>query len=163
MDDHVIFAGEALNAVEAALLQPIRDKRFYMACLDLEGRDCLVVGAGRDDHFGEQLGDLGRGRPIDRAIERDDAAEGRDRIADQCLGVGVETIAAKRDPTRVGVFDDRAGRLRELGHQFIRRVGVVDIVVAEFLALDLQRRSYPCALLAGHVERGGLVRVLAVT
>ncbi len=46
MDDHVIFAGEALNAVEAALLQPIRDKRFYMACLDLEGRDCLVVGAG---------------------------------------------------------------------------------------------------------------------
>jgi len=22
------------------------DKRFYMACLDLEGRDCLVVGAG---------------------------------------------------------------------------------------------------------------------
>jgi siroheme synthase-like protein len=23
------------------------DKRFYMACLDLEGRSCLVVGAGR--------------------------------------------------------------------------------------------------------------------
>lgn len=23
-----------------------REKRFYMACLDLEGRDCLVVGAG---------------------------------------------------------------------------------------------------------------------
>jgi siroheme synthase-like protein len=24
----------------------VREKRFYMACLDLEGRDCLVVGAG---------------------------------------------------------------------------------------------------------------------
>jgi len=23
------------------------DKRYYMACLDLEGRDCLVVGGGR--------------------------------------------------------------------------------------------------------------------
>jgi siroheme synthase-like protein len=46
MDDHVIFAGEALTAIEAARLQPIREKRYYMACLDLEGRDCLVVGAG---------------------------------------------------------------------------------------------------------------------
>jgi precorrin-2 dehydrogenase / sirohydrochlorin ferrochelatase len=24
----------------------MEDKRYYMACLDLEGRDCLVVGAG---------------------------------------------------------------------------------------------------------------------
>ena len=48
MDDHHIFAGEALSVVEASRLQPIRDKRFYMACLDLEGRDCLVGGAGPD-------------------------------------------------------------------------------------------------------------------
>lgn len=46
MDDHAIFAGEALSRDEAAVLPPIRDKRFYMACLDLEGRHCLVVGAG---------------------------------------------------------------------------------------------------------------------
>ena len=43
MDDHGIFAGEAPGAAEAAAM---REKRFYMACLDLEGRDCLVVGAG---------------------------------------------------------------------------------------------------------------------
>jgi siroheme synthase (precorrin-2 oxidase/ferrochelatase) len=24
----------------------LREKRYYMACLDLEGRDCLVVGGG---------------------------------------------------------------------------------------------------------------------
>src|SRR5581483_9675555 len=26
---------------------PVADKRYYMACLDLEGRSCLVVGGGR--------------------------------------------------------------------------------------------------------------------
>lgn len=46
MDDHAVFAGEALGVAEAAAIAPIRDKRFYMACLDLEGRHCLVVGAG---------------------------------------------------------------------------------------------------------------------
>lgn len=46
MDDHAIFAGEGLPLDEAAALAPVRDKRFYMACLDLEGRHCLVVGAG---------------------------------------------------------------------------------------------------------------------
>lgn len=46
MDDHAVFAGEALGIDEAAAVAPIRDKRFYMACLDLEGRHCLVVGAG---------------------------------------------------------------------------------------------------------------------
>lgn len=46
MDDHSILAGEGLSAAEAAAVGPAREKRFYMACLDLEGRDCLVVGAG---------------------------------------------------------------------------------------------------------------------
>ena len=43
MNDHAIFAGEGPGAAKAAAP---REKRFYMACLDLEGRDCLVVGAG---------------------------------------------------------------------------------------------------------------------
>lgn len=43
MDDHAIFAGEGPGSVTAGA---VREKRFYMACLDLEGRDCLVVGAG---------------------------------------------------------------------------------------------------------------------
>src|SRR6185295_9411067 len=27
--------------------RPVSDKRYYMACLDLTGRSCLVVGGGR--------------------------------------------------------------------------------------------------------------------
>ena len=37
-------AGQPEGTADAATSG--REKRFYMACLDLEGRDCLVVGAG---------------------------------------------------------------------------------------------------------------------
>ena len=51
----------------------------------LGGKDRLGVGGGvgRDHHLGEDLGDLLGRRRVDRAVERDDAAEGADRIAAQ--------------------------------------------------------------------------------
>ena len=46
-----------------------------------EDRARAVVGVGRDDHLGEDLGDLlGRGG-VERPVDRDDAAEGADRVA----------------------------------------------------------------------------------
>ena len=60
------------------------------------------------------------------------------------------------------MFDDDAGGGRELGDQFIRRVGVGDVVVAELLALQLAGVGDARASLSGAVEGAGLVRVLAV-
>ena len=75
-------------------------------------------------------------------VERDDAAEGGDRIAAQRLAVGVEQARAVGDAARIGVLDDGAGGGAagvELGDAFVGRVGVVDVVVGELLALELPR------------------------
>src|SRR5476651_427267 len=58
---------------------------------------------------------------------------------------------AEFDPTRT-----------ELGDAFIGRIGVVDVVVGQLLALQLPCGGDTRALVRGAVERGGLVRVLAV-
>ena len=54
-----------------------------------ENRLRVVARVRRDDHLGEDLGDLARGLGVERAVERDDAAEGADRIAGESLGVGL--------------------------------------------------------------------------
>ena len=59
------------------------------------------------------------------------------------------------------MLDDRHRRRVELGHAFERRIGVVQVVVGEFLALHLHR-GRDAGPLAGDVERRRLVRVLAI-
>ena len=68
------------------------------------------LGVGRDDDLGEDLGDRARGLGVERAVERDDAAEGRDRIAGERLAIGVEQVRALGHAARIGVLDDRARR-----------------------------------------------------
>ena len=93
------------------------------------------------------------------------AAEGRDRIAGERLLVGLEQRRADRDAAGVGVLDDRdrgaLGRI-EFGHELIGRVGVVDVVVGQLLALDLPRGRDAGARLGGQVERRVLMRIFAV-
>ena len=98
-------------------------------------------------------------------VQRDDAAEGRDRIAAQRLEIGLLQRRAFRDAAGVGVLDDRDRRRArgiEFRDAFEGRVGVVDVVVGELLALDLPRRGDAGALLAGEVEARRLMRILAV-
>ncbi len=64
----------------------ISRRRFFLAA---KAARAVGVGLGRDHHFGEELGDLGRGLAVERPVEGDDAAEGADRIAGQGLAVGV--------------------------------------------------------------------------
>ena len=107
-----------------------------------DDRQRLVVGLRRDDDLGEDLDDLSRRRGVEAAVQRDDAAEGRDRIAGERLFVGLEQGRADRDAAGVGVLDDgdrRAFGRIELGDEFVGRVGVVDVVVGQLLALDLPR------------------------
>src|SRR4029077_8305797 len=96
---------------------------------------------------------------------RHDAAERRGRVAGERLAVGLGEAGAFGDAARIGVLDDGAGRaLRrvELGDAFIGRVGVVDVVVGELLALHLAGAGDAGAVDRGAVEGGALVRVLAV-
>ena len=103
----------------------------------------LRRGVRRDDHLGEDLDDrLGR-LGVERAVERDDAAEGRDRIAGAApCGRPLSASAPTADAAGIGVLDDGDGGGRagvELGDQLEGGVGVVDVVVGELLALQLAR------------------------
>ncbi len=63
------------------------------------------------------------------------------RIAGEGGAVRIEQRLAGRHATRIGVFDDDDGRraVGEFGDEFERGVGIVIVVVAEFLALHLVR------------------------
>ena len=81
------------------------------------------------------------------------------------LFVGLEQRFADRDAAGIGVLDDRrrsAFRGIEFGDQLVGRVGVVDVVVGQLLALDLARGRNAGAGLGGQVERRALMRILAV-
>ena len=124
----------------------------------------LVADHRRDHHFDElALEDLLGGAGVERAVEGDDAAEGRGRVGGVGAVVGGEEVLRHGHAAGVGVLDDHAGRLVELLHAFQCGVGVGEVVVAELLALeepgggdDAHRRA------ALDVERTALVRVLAV-
>ena len=119
----------------------------------------------RDDDFGENLGNRTRRIGVERAVERDDAAERRDRIAGQRLAISVEQAFALRHAARIGVLDDRTrcrARRIEFGDAFVSRVGVVDVVVGELLALGLPRGRDAETGVRRAIERRRLVRVLAV-
>ncbi|ABA48884.1 hypothetical protein BURPS1710b_3404 [Burkholderia pseudomallei 1710b] len=117
----------------------------------------------RDQHFDELLRDrLGRGL-VDFAVERDNAAERGGRIGLERLRVRFARVRAHRDAARIRVLDDHARRRVERLHAFPRGVRIGDVVVRQFLALQLavvreragRRRDVA-------VERGALVRILAV-
>ena len=140
----------------------ISSRKFFFAPDDGDG---FLARRRRDDHFGENLGDGARGFRIERPVERDNAAEGGDRIAGERLAVGVDEAVAFGDAARIGVLDDgasRGARRIELGDAFVGRVGVVDVVVGELLALRLARRGDAEPRLGRAVERRPLMRILAV-
>ena len=102
----------------------------------LDDVDGLLGCARRDDHFGEQLDDLGGRGFIERAVERNDAAKGRDGVAFERRVIGIHQRLALPHAARIGVLDDGDGRGLfgiELGNQLERGVGIVDIVIGQFL------------------------------
>ena len=114
----------------------------------LRGEDRLGLVASRPGAIttSVKMPVISRGRRrIDRAVERDDAAEGADGIAAQRLGVGLGQRRAERHAARVGMLDDGDGRRGlgiELRHQLEGRVGVVEVVVGQLLALVLHGRRH---------------------
>ena len=66
------------GARESASPPVSKSRKFFLRREDRLG---FVRCAGGDDDLGEDLGDLLRRALVDRLIERDDAAEGADRIA----------------------------------------------------------------------------------
>ena len=117
-----------------------------------------VLVVGRDDELGEHGVDgLGRGA-VQRPVDDDDAAEGRDGVGREGAAVRLVQRLGARHAARVGVLQDRDGRLRvtELADEVQRGREVEEVVGRELLAVErLVGRAVG-------VEGGALVRVLAV-
>ena len=97
-----------------------------------------VVGERRrDDHLGEDLGDLLGHRQVDLAVGGDHPAERRDRVAGVRLAVRRGDVGADGDPARVGVLDDRHARVGVVVRGPPGGVGVDVVVVGHLLAVQL--------------------------
>src|SRR5204862_5015958 len=94
---------------------------------------------GRDDDVEVGPGDLGRGRLVDRAVGRDDAAEGGHRVAAEGAAVGLREVVVRRQATGDGVLDDGDAGAGEVDRGAPGGVGVHDVVVGELLAVELAR------------------------
>src|SRR6185503_2988210 len=83
-------------------------------------------------------------------------------VGRKCLGVCLKQIRTRSRAAGVGVLDDGDRRLGELLRQVPAGVQINQVVVAQLLPLKLLR-SCDSGGAAIAVERGSLVRVLAVT
>jgi hypothetical protein len=108
-------------------------------------------------HRGDDIG-------VDRTVEGDDAAKGGCRVGLEGFFVGREEADIDRHAAGIGVLDDDAGRRVEGLDTFPGGVGIGDVVVGEFLALQLpvvgDRTRGWCGIA---IEGCLLVRILAVT
>src|ERR1051325_1001728 len=159
---HEQAAADALVVVRLGTVGQ-RHLEHPQICLPGEDRLCFRLDARRDHDLGELRAErFGRAR-VERAVEREDAAEGRHRVGLERLRVRFSERIGDRGPARVGVLHDHAGRVGKALHALPRGVGICDVVVGQLLALHLA--------VGGDATRGGpfisiegraLVRVLAV-
>ena len=94
---------------------------------------------------------------IERPVEGDDAAERADRIGPQRQPISLSSVAATAAPQGLACFTitQAAAACRiELGDAFEGRIGIVDVVVGELLALHLAGPRHARPAFAGGVEGG---------
>src|SRR5690606_24982578 len=94
-------------------------ERFEGVRLEVRGDDAL------DEPLAGHEG--GGGVGIDGAVEGEDAAEGRERVAVPGGGEGIGEGGGGRGPAGVVVLDDDGRRPRELAGEVQRRVEVEDV------------------------------------
>jgi hypothetical protein len=150
-DDGTDFAAGA-SARQADL--GAHEAQVLLLAEDGEG---VGVECRRDDHFGEDLGDgLGEAL-VDGAVGDDDAAEGRLRSVSKALCQASRRVSAEATPQGLVCFRIADRGALELADEVGRGGDIEDVVIAEFLALQLVE-----GLVERAVEGGLLVRVLAV-
>jgi hypothetical protein len=120
------------------------------------------VGSRCDHDFKKDFGQCGSRRSIEKTVERDDASVCGDRIASQCTTPGVQCVFCHGDAAWVRCFTITNRGLLKLAGNFKCRVGIVEIIVAQLLALELGCVSNSGRELSVTLEGGLLMRVLSV-
>ena len=95
----------------------------------------------RHQNFDKLFTDLLSCGCVDDAVQCNDAAKRRSRICLKRFAVRLERIRAHSHPTRIGVLHDHAGRFRKALHAFPSGIGIGNVVVGQFFALQLHSRD----------------------
>src|SRR3954468_3995000 len=155
----------AADALVVVRLRAVGQRHLQHAEIFFPGKNSLrfSLDARRDHHLGELGAERFGGLRVERAVEGEDPAESRHRIGLERLGVGVGEGLRDRGAAGVGVLDDYAGRVAEALDALPGRVRVGDVVVGQFLPLDLAVGRDPArrgAFLT--VKSRGLMRIFTV-
>ena len=120
--------------------------------------------AGCNDDLDELVGnDLCRRRFVQFTVEGDDAAKCGSRIGGIGQFVSIERYIRNRHAARIGMLDNDTGGLLESLDTLPGCVGIADVVIGQFLALQLRVIGNATGDPAELAEKSGaLVRVLAV-
>mmetsp|Transcript_22535 Transcript_22535/g.36534 ORF Transcript_22535/g.36534 Transcript_22535/m.36534 type:complete len:972 (-) Transcript_22535:1500-4415(-) len=119
----------------------------------------------RNHNFGKDARDLPRRFRIQLGIQRDNATKGRGPVTIKGPCIRLFQRGPCRNAAGVGMFDDGTGRplACKFADQLKRRIGVIDVVIGQFLTLMLHRGSQPRTVRTVCVKRRRLMRVLAIT
>src|SRR5699024_11849155 len=101
-----------LGGIAAAVAGAKRAKRKHARILFLCQRlECRCTNRRRQNHFRELVGDdVPGGGVVERAVERQNAAERGHRVGGECALIGAAQVVAGSYAAGIGVFDDNAGR-----------------------------------------------------
>ena len=134
----------------------------------------VFLGSGNFEGFGGELrrhedfhklvvGNLFHGFAVYFAVKGDDAAECAGGVGSVGEFVGIQGIGGDGYAARISVFHDHAGRRVKGFDGFPCGIGISDIVVRQFFALQLfVGGKAACGGVNIAVERGSLVRIFAV-
>ena len=122
-----------------------------------------LVDLRRDDDFDELLADSLCRLRVDSPVKSNDAAERGSGIGRQCLFVCSKCRRVHTDAARIGVLDDDAGGLVKGFDTFPGCIRVSNVVVGQFLALQLSVvRNAPGCWRKIAVEGRFLMRIFSI-
>ena len=169
---HQETAENAAQLLTAGALNRLR-RQLQQAQVGL-GREQLAgfrIERGSHHALQKEAGQMPSGRPINGAVDRDDATKGREAVGIKRPLERVGAAGSCRHTTGVGVLHDHRRWLKgiaasglaavtELAHRGEGGFEVEDVVVAELLALELLTSAQTRTGLG--VPSGALVGILAV-
>ena len=134
---HEQAADHRLGLQATGRLRPIGQLQQAHILLLRQHLKRLRLEARGQQHLDELFGESLRARRVNRAVERDHAAVGADRVAGESALVGVLRGLAERAAAGIVVLDDRARRLGEVLDQLARGAQVEQVVERQLLAVQL--------------------------
>ena len=161
-----LYQQSAADAFEFKAVGTCLKRHFQYAHVFLGGGDFEGFGGElrRHEDFHELVvGNLFDGFAVHFAVEGDDAAECAGGVGGVGEFVGGQGIGCNGYAARIGVFHNHAGGRVEGFDGFPCGIGIGDVVVRQFFALQLfVGGEAACGGINIAVERGALVRIFAV-